>query len=131
MNNSGDDQYKTKLSDEQYRVLRQKATETPGSGTLLHNTQTGEYRCAACNNLVFKSDTKFDSRSGWPSFYSPANKNSVVIKEDKELGISRDEVICSQCGSHLGHVFRDVHDQPSGMRYCINSVALSFSKTDK
>jgi len=123
-----DDKWKEKLTPEQYSVLRQKDTEKPFSGKLLHNDKTGDYRCAACGQVVFTSDTKFDSGSGWPSFYDPDNTSSVKLKEDTSHGMHRVEVTCAQCGSHLGHVFDDAPNQPTGMRFCINSCALDFKE---
>ncbi|HEY1645083.1 MAG TPA: peptide-methionine (R)-S-oxide reductase MsrB [Candidatus Saccharimonadales bacterium] len=120
------DPWKDKLSDEQYQILRQKGTEPPFSGKLLHNNKTGEYVCAACGNIVFDSTTKFDSGSGWPSFNSPVNNHAVKLIEDNSLGMHRTEVVCAKCGGHLGHVFNDAPDQPTGMRFCINSGALDF-----
>lgn len=120
-----DEEWRKKLTPEQYHVLREKATEAPGSGALLHNSETGEYRCAACGNVLFDSATKFDSHSGWPSFYD-AKPGAVILKPDDSLGMHRTEVICAKCGSHLGHIFDDAYDQPTGKRYCINSVALDF-----
>jgi len=123
-----DDEWKKRLTPEQYRVLRQKDTETPFSGALLHNHDTGDYMCAACGNIVFKSDTKFDSGSGWPSFYDVANTKAVKLVEDHSHGMHRVEVRCANCDSHLGHVFNDAPEQPTGMRFCINSAALDFKK---
>lgn len=123
-----DDQWKKKLTPEQYRVLREKGTEAPGTGKLLHNKDSGDYTCAACGAVVFKSDTKFDSGSGWPSFYDMAGEHAVTLTEDKSLGMTRTEVTCANCGSHLGHLFHDVPDQPTGMRFCINSAALDFQE---
>jgi peptide-methionine (R)-S-oxide reductase len=120
------DQWKDKLTPEQYRILREKGTEAPGSGKLLHNDKNGDYTCAACGNVVFTSNTKFDSGSGWPSFYDVANTKAVKLQEDTSLGMHRVEVLCANCGSHLGHVFRDAPDQPTGMRFCINSTSLDF-----
>jgi peptide-methionine (R)-S-oxide reductase len=124
--NLTDDEWKAKLDPDQYAVLRQKGTEAPFTGKLLNEKGTGDFICAACGQVVFKSDTKFDSGSGWPSFYDPANTEAVVLKEDNEHGLHRVEVTCSNCGSHLGHVFNDAPDQPTGMRFCINSAALDF-----
>jgi peptide-methionine (R)-S-oxide reductase len=122
------DRYKDKLTPEQYHVLREKGTEVPFSGKLLHNDKTGDYTCAACGQVVFKSDTKFDSGSGWPSFYDVANTKAVKLREDNSLGMHRVEVMCANCGSHLGHVFNDAPEQPTGMRFCINSTALDFKE---
>jgi peptide-methionine (R)-S-oxide reductase len=122
------DEWKDKLTPEQYHILREKGTEMPGTGKLLHNDKTGDYMCGACGQVVFKSDTKFDSGSGWPSFYDVANTDAVKLVDDSSLGMSRVEVECSNCGSHLGHVFNDVPDQPTGMRFCINSAALDFKE---
>ncbi|HVX48463.1 MAG TPA: peptide-methionine (R)-S-oxide reductase MsrB [Candidatus Saccharimonadales bacterium] len=122
------DEWKDKLTPEQYRVLREKGTEAPFSGKLLHNDKTGDYTCAACGQVVFKSDTKFDSGSGWPSFYDVANTGAVKLAEDDSHGMRRVEVMCANCGSHLGHVFNDAPEQPTGMRFCINSTALDFKE---
>lgn len=123
-----DDELKKKLTPEQYHVLREKGTEAPFSGKLLHNDKSGDYVCAACGQVVFKSDTKFDSSSGWPSFYDVANTDAVKLAEDDSLGLKRVEVMCANCGSRLGHVFNDAPDQPTGMRFCINSAALDFEE---
>ncbi|MGC1176874.1 MAG: peptide-methionine (R)-S-oxide reductase MsrB [Candidatus Saccharimonadales bacterium] len=122
------DQWKDKLTPEQYRILREKGTEAPFSGKLLHEKGTGDFVCGACGAVVFKSDTKFDSGSGWPSFYDPANTEAVKLVEDTDHGMRRVEVTCANCGSHLGHVFNDAPDQPTGMRFCINSAALDFKE---
>jgi len=123
-----DDEWKQKLTPEQYHILREKGTEAPGTGQLLHNDKNGDYRCAACSAVVFKSGTKFDSGSGWPSFYDMANDHAVVLTPDDSLGMVRTEVTCANCGSHLGHVFHDAPDQPTGQRFCINSAALDFEE---
>lgn len=122
------DEWKDKLTPEQYHVLREKGTETPFTGKLLHNDKTGNYMCAACGQVVFTSDTKFDSNSGWPSFYDVANTKAVKLNEDSSHGMHRVEVTCANCGGHLGHVFNDAVDQPTGMRFCINSAALDFEE---
>lgn len=122
------DEWKDKLTPEQYHILREKGTEMPGTGALLHNDKTGDYTCAACGQVVFKSDTKFDSGSGWPSFYDVANTKAVKLVEDNSLGMHRVEVECANCGGHLGHVFDDAPDQPTGQRFCINSAALDFKE---
>jgi peptide-methionine (R)-S-oxide reductase len=123
-----EDEWKKKLDPERYKILREKDTETPFTGKLLQNHDTGDYHCGACGQVVFKSDTKFDSGSGWPSFYDPANTDAVKLVPDNSGGVMRMEVVCSNCGSHLGHVFNDAPDQPTGMRFCINSEALDFEK---
>jgi peptide-methionine (R)-S-oxide reductase len=122
-----DDEWKKKLSPEQYHVLREKGTEAPGTGALLHNHDDGDYMCVACGAVLFKSGTKFDSGSGWPSFYD-AIEGTVTLTEDSTLGMSRTEATCTKCGSHLGHVFNDAFDQPTGMRFCINSASLDFEE---
>ena len=123
-----DDKWKDKLTSEQYHVLREKGTEAPFTGALLHNNANGDYVCAACGNVVFQSGTKFDSGSGWPSFYDAANPNAVKLVADASIGMQRVEVECAKCGGHLGHVFKDAPDQPTGMRFCINSAALDFKQ---
>jgi len=121
---------KERLTPEQYHVLREAGTEAPFTGALLENHQTGDYQCAVCGQIVFKSGTKFDSGSGWPSFYEPANTEAVQLVEDVSHGMKRVEIRCANCGSHLGHVFNDAPDQPTGMRFCINSAALEFEKKE-
>lgn len=116
------------LTDEQKKVLLHGATEAPFSGALLHVNANGMYSCANCGAELFSSDAKFDSGSGWPSFYQPTKKDAVMLVADDSYGMSRTEVRCKQCGAHLGHVFDDAHDQPTGKRYCINSVCLGFEE---
>ena len=124
-------EWKKILDSHQYEVMFAKATEAPFSGTLLHNKDDGTYVCAACGAELFSSETKFDSGSGWPSFNNVINNQAVDLKEDNSLGLRRIEVSCRSCGGHLGHVFHDAPDQPTGMRFCINSTALNFKPVKK
>ncbi len=121
-----DDEWRNSLTPEQYNVLRQKGTEAAGSGQYYHHDEHGMYVCVACGNELFASDTKFDSGSGWPSFYDPKNREQVELREDNAFGMARTEVICKRCGGHLGHLFDDAPQTPTGQRYCINSAALNF-----
>lgn len=125
------DDWKAKLTPEQYHVLREKGTEVPGSGALLRNTDTGDYTCAACGNVVFTSDSKYDSTTpgliGWPSFSEAASREAVALVPDHSVGMARTEVLCATCGGHLGHLFDDP-SSPNGQHFCINSVALDFHK---
>lgn len=127
-----DEEWKRTLTPEQYHVLREKGTEVPGTGALLHNEETGDYTCAGCGNVVFKSDSKYESTMpgliGWPSFAEAASEGAVVSQADDSLGMSRTEVVCAVCGGHLGHLFDDP-SSPNGKHYCINSDALNFEKS--
>jgi peptide-methionine (R)-S-oxide reductase len=125
-----DEELREKLTPEQYKTLREKGTEAPFTGKLLHNKEAGTYVCPVCGNVLFMSDTKFDSGSGWPSFYDVASTGAVKLVEDNSGGMRRVEVECSVCGSHLGHVFNDAPDQPTGTRFCINSASLAFLPKD-
>jgi peptide-methionine (R)-S-oxide reductase len=120
-----DKEWKDILSKEQYKVLREHGTERAFSGKYHDNKEKGKYLCAGCGNYLFVSETKFDSGTGWPSFYEPAEPNSIGTKADRSFFMVRTEVHCSKCGGHLGHVFKD-GPVPTGLRYCINSVSLAF-----
>ena len=128
MKQLSDQEWKARLTPEQYHVLRKKGTEAPFTGELLENDEQGTYVCGACGEVLFESNTKFDAHCGWPSFYQPINKNAIHLSEDQSHGMRRIEVTCGNCGSHLGHVFNDAPNQPTGMRFCINSLSLDFSK---
>jgi peptide-methionine (R)-S-oxide reductase len=115
------------LTPEEFHVLREKGTERPFTGKHLHNKKKGIYVCAGCGNELFSSDKKFDSGTGWPSFWAPIAEDKVELEADNSLGMQRTEVLCNQCGGHLGHVFDD-GPKPTGHRFCINSVALRFEE---
>ncbi len=122
-------EWRAELDPESYHVLREKGTERPFTGKYVHNHEDGTYRCGACGAELFSSGTKFDSGSGWPSFTEPMNTENVELKRDKSLGMTRTEVLCARCGSHLGHVFDD-GPHPTGQRFCINSCSLDFEASE-
>ncbi|MDA4894789.1 peptide-methionine (R)-S-oxide reductase MsrB [Streptomyces sp. MS2A] len=124
--NKTDDEWRSELGADRYAVLREAATERPWTGELLDEHRAGLYTCGACGAELFRSGTKFDSGCGWPSFYESIRPEAVELIEDTSLGMVRTEVRCAACGSHLGHVFPDGFGTPTGDRYCMNSVALSF-----
>jgi peptide-methionine (R)-S-oxide reductase len=121
-----DEEWRQELTAEEFAVLRQAATERPWTGELLDEKREGVYRCKACGAELFRSEAKFDSHCGWPSFYIPSEQDAVVLLKDSTLGMERVEVRCATCGSHLGHVFDDAPQTPTGDRFCMNSVSLSF-----
>ena len=135
MRSKSEDYWKKKLTEEQYHVLREKGTEPAFTGEYWNNHETGMYHCAACGQGLFSSDTKFDSGTGWPSFDDPVNREHIELQEDRSHGMVRTEVVCKNCGSHLGHLFNDLPrlaagkaggPTKTGMYYCINSCALDF-----
>lgn len=121
-----DEEWKKELSAERYAILRKAATEPPWSGELLTEKRDGIFCCAGCKAPLFKSDTKFESGSGWPSFWDAIEPGAVALHEDRSLGMVRTEVVCATCNGHLGHLFNDAFGTPTGQRYCMNSLALEF-----
>jgi peptide-methionine (R)-S-oxide reductase len=123
-------EWRERLSPDQYRVLREAGTEPPFTGKYTYSKEQGVYRCAACGNELFRSDAKFDSGTGWPSFTEPANLAHVELRPDNSLFMRRTEVVCKHCDAHLGHVFDDGPAEQGGKRYCINGCALSLDKKE-
>ena len=123
-----EEEWKKELTLEEYRVMREKGTEPAFIGKYWHNKERGMYLCAACGNELFSSDTKFDSGTGWPSFYQPFSEKSTELHPDKGFGMKRTEGVCSRCGGHLGHVFDD-GPKPTGKRYCMNSISLKLKES--
>jgi len=124
-----DSEWRTALDPNEFKVLREAATERPWSGALLDEHRDGLFRCKACDAPLFKSTAKFDSGSGWPSFFEPVSEDAVELKSDRSWGMTRTEVLCARCGSHLGHLFDDAPQTPTGERYCMNSVSLAFDES--
>lgn len=122
-------EWQTCLTPEEYRILRKKGTEQAFTGKYYHHKEDGNYICAACENELFSSETKYDSGSGWPSFSAAIAEGKINYKEDNSLGMSRIEILCAKCDSHLGHLFDD-GPQPTGKRYCVNSISLDFNKAE-
>jgi peptide-methionine (R)-S-oxide reductase len=125
-----DEQWKQELTEEQFYVIRQKGTDRPHTGKYDQHWDSGKYECAACGNELFTSDTKFDAGCGWPSFYEALDKTKIIEKKDFAHGMTRTEILCANCGGHLGHVFDDGPKDKGGLRYCVNSSSIQFEKPD-
>jgi peptide-methionine (R)-S-oxide reductase len=125
-----DEEWRAELTPDEYAVLRHAGTERPWTGALLEENREGVYKCKACSQELFRSTAKFDSHCGWPSFYIPSEKDAVELIKDSTLGMVRIEVRCANCGSHLGHVFDDAPQTPTGDRFCMNSVSLTFEAAE-
>ena len=124
-----EDEWRTELGPQEYAVLRQAATEAPFTGEYTDNKRVGVYRCRACGNELFRSDTKFDSHCGWPSFFTPLAGDRIIERRDTTMGAVRTEVLCANCHSHLGHVFEgEGYGTPTDLRYCINSISMTFEE---
>jgi peptide-methionine (R)-S-oxide reductase len=128
--NKSEEEWREELSPDRYHVLREKGTEPPFTGAYTHSKEKGTYNCGACGNELFSSDAKFDSGTGWPSFTEPAIADNVRLEEDTSHGMTRTEVLCARCGSHLGHVFPD-GPGPDGQRFCINSLSLDLTAAEE
>lgn len=128
--NLSEEEWRRRLTPEQYRILREGGTETAFTGRLYEETRTGSYHCAGCRTELFSSEAKYNSGSGWPSFWAPLQRGRLKLRDDRSAGMRRVEIVCARCDGHLGHVFPD-GPQPSGERFCVNSAALHFRSEDE